>query len=162
MPRARDRQSSRRPPRPRGRIALRSRAVVFAVGLIEVIGLGGLTACSTSSTLGADTPEAAVSTFYRALGAKDTASACALVAYNGTPLAGDDVLLCRSGFDAIVKDIATPEELAALGSTSATGSTVTGDTATVRADQLTGVPAAYREDVSLVRVAGRWYIVSPL
>ncbi|MBK6443099.1 MAG: hypothetical protein IPH27_07530 [Actinomycetales bacterium] len=160
MPRARAPLSGRLP-RPRGRIALRVRAVVLAVGLAGVIGVGGLTACSTPSP-GADTPEAAVTTFYRALGAKDTGAACALVAYNGIPLSGDDITLCRSGFDAIVTDIATPEELAALGSTSATGSTVTGDTATVRADQLTGVPAAYREDVSLVRVAGRWYILSPL
>ena len=160
MPRARAPLSGRLP-RPRGRIALRVRAVVLAVGLAGVIGVGGLTACSSPSP-GADTPEAAVTTFYRVLGAKDTGAACALVAYNGIPLSGDDITLCRSGFDAIVTDIATPEELAALGSTSATGSTVTGDTATVRADQLTGVPAAYREDVSLVRVAGRWYILSPL
>ena len=94
---------------------------MLAVGLAGVIGVGGLTACSTPSP-GADTPEAAVTTFYRALGAKDTGAACALVAYNGIPLSGDDITLCRSGFDAIVTDIATPEELAALGSTSATGS----------------------------------------
>ncbi len=162
MPRARASVRVRLLDRFRGGLAQRAQRVRNAAALTGLIVVSGLAACSTSSTPGADTPHAAVTMFYRALGAKDTAAACALVAYSGKPLAGDDILLCRSGFDAIVTDIATREELVALASTTAVGSTIDGDNATVRADQLTGVPAAYREDVSLVRVAGRWYIVSPL
>jgi len=137
---------------------LRAGALAVAAGLL---GLAGLTACS-SPAAGGETPQSTVAAFYHALGAKDSAGACALVAYNGTPLAGNDVLLCQTGFDTIIKDVATPEELAGLTSASVTGAAVEGDNATIRADQLTGVPAAYREDVSLVRVGGRWYIESPL
>jgi hypothetical protein len=140
--------------------AATARAVALAVVVAVVVALAGLTACSSAPV--GETPESTVAGFYRALGAKDSAAACALVAYDGKPLAGDDVLLCRSGFDTIITDVATPEELAALTSASVTGAAVDGDQATVTADQMTGVPAAYREDVNLVRVGGRWYIESPL
>ena len=87
-------------------------ATARAVALAVVVALAGLTACSSAPV--GETPESTVAGFYRALGAKDSAAACALVAYDGKPLAGDDVLLCRSGFDTIITDVATPEELACL------------------------------------------------
>lgn len=131
--------------------------VSVAVAVSVIVGLGG---CS-GPIPGGDTPESAVAAFYRALGAKDSAAACALVAYDGKPLAGDDITLCRSGFDVVVTQIAGADELAGLAQASASAATVTGDNAIVRAEALTGVPAAYRQDVKLVRVAGRWYIESP-
>ncbi len=138
----------------------RHRAGGPAVGLVLLV-LLSLVACSASAA-GGETPQSTLAAFYHALGARDSAGACALVAYNGRPLAGNDVLLCQTGFDTIIKDVATPDELASLTTASVAGAAVDGDNATIIADQLTGVPAAYREDVSLVRVAGRWYIVSPL
>jgi hypothetical protein len=138
----------------------RDRAGVAAVGLVLLV-LLSLVACSASAA-GGETPQSTLAAFYHALGARDSAGACALVAYNGRPLAGNDVLLCQTGFDTIIKDVATPDELASLTTASVAGAAVDGDNATISADQLTGVPAAYREDVSLVRVGGRWYIESPL
>lgn len=129
---------------------------------VVVAGMLGVAGCSGAPAApGGDSPEAAVSTFYRALGAKDSAAACAVVAYDGKPLSGDDITLCRSGFDVVVTQVASADELAALTQAHATGATVTGDRAVVGADQVTGVPAAYRQDVQLVRVGGRWYIESP-
>lgn len=142
-------------PRTRALAAVRLAAAVL-LALSTTVAVGG---CSSGP--GGESPEAAVEAFYRALGAKDTAAACSVIAYSGKPLAGDDILLCRTGFDTVVEDVASPDELAAFASATVTGSTITGDTAVVHADQLTGVPAAYRDDVSLVRVAGRWYIESP-
>ena len=100
--------------------------------------------------------------FYRALGAKDTTTACGLVAYSGIPLSGDDLVLCRSGFDAVVTQVATSEELGQLRTTTVTGATIDGARAQVRAEDITGLPAAYRQAVSLVLVGGRWFIESPL
>jgi len=62
---------------------------------------------------------------------------------------------------AVVAQVAEADELAALRSTTVSGATVDGDHASVRADQMTGVPTAYRRDVSLVRVDGHWFIDTP-
>lgn len=136
------------------------RATALAGGLAIVV-LGGLTLAACSSDGGGTTPESTVEVFLHALGNKDTAGACAVVAYNRQPLAGDDITLCRSGFDAVVSQVATADELALLRKAQVTGSTITGDAAVVTADQQTGVPAAYKNDVTLVRVDGHWYIDTP-
>lgn len=123
-----------------------------------LLGLG-LCVTGCSAPPGA-TPQGALQTFLRALGSGDTSTACSVVAYDEKPLQGDDILLCRSGFDAVVRDIATPTELAQLRAATVTEAIVTGDRAVVRADMITGVPAAYQQEVSLVRSAGAWYIVT--
>lgn len=136
----------------------RARVVLLVVLLAVLALLGWAVLARRGSSVGAGSPEAAVESFYHALGAKDTATACAMTAYAGHPLAGDDVTLCRSGFDAVVDQVASAEDLAALRALTVTGATVTGETATVTADQLSGAPAAYREDVALVRVDGHWFV----
>lgn len=100
-------------------------------------------------------------TFLRALGSADSAMVCSIVAYDDRPLQGDDIALCRSGFDTVARDVATPSELAQLRQATVTDAVVTGDRAVVRADQITGVPSAYQVEVALVRVDGRWYVVTP-
>ncbi len=139
----------------------RARLVLVVVLVLVAAGLGWLVLSRRPAPSGADTPQAAVETFYRALGGRDTATACAMSAYAGRPLAGDDLVLCRSGFDAVVAQVAEADELAALRSTTVSGASVDGDHASVRADQMTGVPTAYRRDVSLVRVDGHWFIDTP-
>lgn len=119
-----------------------------------IVGLAGCSASAGSS------PEEAAQTFFRSLGAKDTKAACGVVAYAGKPLAGDDLTLCASGFDSVVA-VAGADDLTALRGSAVSGAQVYGDKATVRADQLTGVPTAYRQDLGLVRVDGRWYLDIP-
>lgn len=94
----------------------------------------------------------------RALGDKDTSKACSLTAYGDQPLAGNDLVLCRSGFDAAVDALAGSGDLDKLRAAVVTGAQVNGDHATVRSDQVTGVPAAYQTDLSLVLVSGTWYV----
>lgn len=107
------------------------------------------------------TPEATLEAYYRAIGGKDTAAACELTSYAGAPLKGSDLTLCRSGLDAVVRDAASPDDLTKLRSAHVTRATVTGDRATVAGGDVTGVPAAYQVDITLVRVDGTWYVDTP-
>ena len=122
--------------------------------LLSALALG---ACSTAGA----SPKQTVEDFYRALGRQDVTAACEVVSYAGKPLAGDDVTLCRSGFQAI-GELATPADLTALSAVTVPDLPASGDRAGVRADQLTGVPTAYRQDLTLVRIDGRWFIDSPM
>lgn len=119
--------------------------------------LAGLAGCSGAD---ADTPQAALQTFYRALGAKDVAAACAVVGYDARPLQGDEIALCRSGFEAVVNGVASEAELAGLRAATVTGAQISGDHATIRADQISGVPEAYRQEATLIRSGGRWWVVT--
>lgn len=122
---------------------------------LAVVALAG---CASSRS-----PQATVEEFLHALGARDTDRACALLATGQAPyrpLAGDDLLLCSSGLRAAVTDPARADDLAALRTATVTGAEVTGEAALVRADQLQGVPTAYRSDMALVRVDGQWYLRS--
>ncbi len=116
-----------------------------------------LTACSSPPS----TPEATLEAFYHALGNKDSATACSLVAYAGIPLSGDDVALCRNGFDTVVQQVASAAELGQLRAAKVTGSVVSGTTATVRPDQITDLPEAFRSGAELVLVGDRWYLDTP-
>lgn len=131
------------------------RKPALAAGLVSVLVVAP-SACSSAGS----SPQSAVETFFRALGAKDTATACSVVAYAGRPLAGDDVTLCRSGFDAVVAE-GTPADLDALRTATVGAVAVSGDHATVRAEDLSGVPTAYRQPLALVRVGGQWYVDVP-
>ncbi|HMT32889.1 MAG TPA: hypothetical protein PKC73_12430 [Dermatophilaceae bacterium] len=138
-------------------MAARRALVVRSSGSLVMAVLIGLGGCSSSG----GSPSQSVEAFYRALGRKDVAAACEVVSYGGKPLAGDDITLCRSGFQAI-GELATPADLSALASVSAPDIPTNGDHAGVLADQLTGVPTAYRQNLTLVRIDGRWYIDSPM
>ena len=135
------------------RLSREGPARTIAAAALLVTGLCGCLSPGSS-------PQSAVETFLRALGAKDTATACSVVAYAGQPLAGDDVTLCRSGFDAVVAE-GTPTDLDALRSATVVAVSVSGDRATVRAEDLSGVPTAYRQPLALVRVGGQWYVDVP-
>lgn len=135
------------------------RAIRYA-GRGLLAGVAAVLAVSCSAPPGA-TPESALQTFLRALGASDPATACSVVAYGEQPLRGDDILLCRSAFETVVREVATPAELAALRGATVTAAVVTGDRAVVRPEMIAGVPAAYQQEVSLVRVDGAWYVVTP-
>ena len=138
-------------------MAARRALVVRSSGSLVMAVLIGLGGCSSSG----GSPSQSVEAFYRALGRKDVAAACEVVSYAGKPRAGDDITLCRSGFQAI-GEIATPADLSALTSVTVPDLAPNGDRFTVGADHLTGVPTAYRQDLTLVRIDGRWFIDSPM
>ncbi|MGB8381434.1 MAG: hypothetical protein WCG47_09315 [Dermatophilaceae bacterium] len=116
--------------------------------------VAGLASCSQS----APGPDQTAQDFLRALGAKDTAAACSVVAFDGQPLSGDDVLLCRTGYDTLVNEVIPADQLAQLRSATVTGVSVDGDTATIPDGQIPADLAAYLGDIGLVRVNQRWYV----
>lgn len=103
-------------------------------------------------------PEQTAQSFLRALGARDTAAACSVVAFDGKPLGGDDVALCRTGFDTMVNDVLPADELTRLREATVTGVRVEGDRANVAEGQVSGELTAYLGEIELVRVEGRWYV----
>lgn len=109
---------------------------------------------------GSDDPTGTVVAFYRAIGERDPDAACAQLATDGRPLQETDLLLCVTGLRQAMDTALNDADAQALRTASVTGAQVDGDHATVHADQLSGVPDGYRDEVSLVRVSGRWYIVS--
>lgn len=125
--------------------------------LASAVGLAGLP-CLAGCSAGADGPDQTAQGFLRALGARDTAAACSVVAYDRKPLSGDDVALCRTGFDTLVNDVFSEEELARLRAATVTGVRVDGDTATVPEGQVSGELTAYLGEIALVRVENRWYV----
>ncbi len=133
---------------------LRRRWREYAVSAAFVVSFAALSSCSTS----APGPDQTAQDFLRALGSKDTTAACAVVAFDGKPLAGDDLLLCRTGYDSLVNDVIPPDELAQLRSATVTGVTVNGDTATIPDGQISADLADYLGQIGLVRVNERWYV----
>jgi hypothetical protein len=130
-----------------------ARARRYAVCLGAAVVLASA-ACSGSP----DGPEQTAQEFLRSLGARDTAAACSVVAYDGKPLAGDDIALCRTGFDTLVNDVFSDEELARMREATVTGVRVEGDAATVPEGQVSGELTAYLGEIALVRVDNRWYV----
>ncbi|MGV1009464.1 MAG: hypothetical protein ACOYBY_12745 [Dermatophilaceae bacterium] len=114
----------------------------------------GLTACS-QSTAG---PDQTAQDFLRALGSKDTTAACAVVAFDGTPLSGTDVDLCRTGYDTLVNEVIPQATLDELRNSTVSGVSVDGDTATIPDGQISAEVASYIGEIGLVRVNGRWYV----
>lgn len=123
----------------------------YAVPLLVAAALG---ACSSPPP----GPEQTAQGFLRALGSKDTAAACSVVAFDGKPLGGDDVPLCRTGFDTMVNDVLPADELTRLREATVTGVRVEGDSATIAEGQVSGELTAYLGEIELVRVDGRWYV----
>ena len=126
----------------------------YAVPVACSVVVAGLASCSQS----APGPDQTAQDFLRALGAKDTAAACSVVAFDGQPLSGDDVLLCRTGYDTLVNEVIPADQLAQLRSATVTGVSVDGDTATIPDGQISADLAAYLGEIGLVRVNQRWYV----
>lgn len=119
-----------------------------------------LAGCSGPTAEGAATPQAAVTTFFHALGGKDSAGACAVISTGGRPLNGVPLQQCALGFDKVLAGLGDQQDITALAGATVTGATVTGDRATVTRAQITKVPEGFQNDIDLVRVEGRWYIDS--
>lgn len=132
-------------------------ALAGFVSVGAAVALGGC----TSSAPDQSTPQAALTSLYHALGHKDFAQACQVIASNGSPTSGTAGQQCVAGLTSIFGQVPDPQgDLPKLAAATVTGASITGDTAKVAADQITGLPAGYATDVELVRVDGRWYVDS--
>ncbi|GAA1874858.1 hypothetical protein [Lapillicoccus jejuensis] len=126
---------------------------VVAAGAVLVAGCG-------SPTPGADSPRAAVTTFFHALGDKDADGACAVVSTNGRPLEGVALEQCTLGFQKVLGSLSDQQDIAALKNAVVSGASVNGNRATVRQSQITDLPEGFATDIDLVQIDGRWYIDS--
>ncbi len=131
----------------------------FPRAVAALVLCAALAGCSSGSS-GGQGPEQAVETFMRAVGAKDPAAACAVVASGGRPLTGTGLAQCRLGLEKVLLEVQDPGDLDKLKTAVVTGAQIDGDRATVRKDQITGVPPDYQNDIDLLRLDGRWYIDS--
>ncbi|MDQ2757372.1 MAG: hypothetical protein M3Y71_12555 [Actinomycetota bacterium] len=129
-----------------------AQAAVAAAGLL-------LTGCSGAAQ-GADSPQAAVTTFFHALGAKDSSGACAVISTQGRALEGVPLQECELGFDKVLAGLDDQQDITALSKAQVTGAQVSGGRATVRKAQITQVPNDFQSDIDLVRLGDRWYIDS--
>ncbi len=133
---------------------LRRRWREYAVPVALIVWLAVIASCSGS----APGPDQTAQDFLRALGSKDTSAACSVVAFDGKPLSGDDVVLCRTGYDTLVNEVIPPDKLAELRAATVTEVAVDGDTATIPDGQISADLAAYLGEIGLVRVNERWYV----
>jgi len=121
-----------------------------------------LIGCSSAPAVatGSASPTEAVTAFMHALGNKDSDAACAQVSTGGQRLQDSGLDQCKEGLQKVLAALNDPAEIGKLQSATVTGSTVTGDKATVAQGQIVGVPEGYQNDIDLVRIEGRWYVDS--
>ena len=136
--------------RPEGAVA------TLAAALLGLV----LAGCTGGGAEGADSPQAAVTTFFHALGDKDSGRACTVISTQGRALDGVPLQQCELGFDRVLETLDGQQDVAALIRAQVTGAQVSGDRATVTKGQITQVPDGFESDIDLVRLGGRWYIDS--